>query len=263
MFIFGFYLFRDVYNAAYSAAKSYTNKTRKGKDTTAEIEVNLEDIYNEKTIRHHIKGYNSCEFCSGKGATEFCTCLNCSGTGRVRKITSTILGASKNYVECETCSGSGIQPENNCNYCKGLGATYTESYVDIKLKNKTSFGKERFFFKGKGEYKSGGEPGDLVVVVSIKEHEIFCLESDGDISLEQEVDIYKVIIGGEVIVRTLNGKAKIRITENSSYKTYRMKGKGIGEGDLLVTFIPFIPKKEDLQTRDIAELSQLSNRFKP
>ena len=64
------------------------------------------------------------------------------------------------------------------------------------------------------------------------------------------VDIFKVILGGEILLRTLSGDIKITIPQGIEYgKQLRVKGKGMPVynvpgmfGDLFVKVKYFIPK---------------------
>ncbi|MCB0347780.1 MAG: DnaJ domain-containing protein [Bdellovibrionales bacterium] len=73
---------------------------------------------------------------------------------------------------------------------------------------------------------SGGEPGDLYVVVSIREHPLF-RRSGNDIYYDLPISIVQAIMGATISIPTLTGSAQISIPPGTpSGKNLRLKGKG-------------------------------------
>jgi molecular chaperone DnaJ len=106
---------------------------------------------------------------------------------------------------------------------------------------------------------SGGPPGDLYVVISIKADERF--ERDGA-NLHHAVPISfpQAALGAEVEVETLDGKAKLTIPAGTqSGKVLRMRGKGVptlrssGRGDQLVHVYVEVPTRLNARQRELLE----------
>lgn len=103
--------------------------------------------------------------------------------------------------------------------------------------------------KGKGgRGSSEAHHGDLYVRIRVQPHPFFERRSD-DLYLQQKIDLYTAVLGGEIIISTLTGKIKIKIqpgTQNG--KTIRVKGKGMpvygtaNFGDLFVVLQTTIPE---------------------
>lgn len=105
--------------------------------------------------------------------------------------------------------------------------------------------------KGYGhEGFNGGPAGDLYITFHI--HNDTPFERDGDnLRSKVEIDLYTAILGGDVIVNTLDGKVKIKVnpfTQNGT--TNRLKGKGFPKykadgqfGDLLLTYQVALPTR--------------------
>jgi len=120
---------------------------------------------------------------------------------------------------------------------------------------------------GEGEPGTGGAPaGDLYLVVQVREHPEFRREGD-NLHLRLPVDLYTMVLGGEVTFHTLKGQ-RLALTippETQAGRTFRLRGQGMPRlrapeerGDLLVEVIPAIPqalteKEQDL-FRQLAEL---------
>ena len=109
---------------------------------------------------------------------------------------------------------------------------------------------QKLKLKGKGTTKApGGVRGDLYLTVRVKMPEGY--ERRGNnIYYDHPVDLYTAVLGGETIVKTLNGNAKINIPEGTSGgKLFRLSGMGMPEfrkpnkkGDLMVRLQIQVPE---------------------
>ncbi len=116
--------------------------------------------------------------------------------------------------------------------------------------------------KGKGypAITENGSPGDLYLRIRIKNEPGFERKGD-DIYVEKYIDIYKVLLGGEEIIRTLTGNIKIKIPQGISYgKTLRIRNLGFvnyenpnKKGDLLVKIKYSIPKTLSEEEKKLLE----------
>lgn len=133
------------------------------------------------------------------------------------------------------------------------GTSRTLRVGDEKMKVKIPAGikdGQRLKLKGKGSSKvRGGQRGDIYLTVRIKMPEGY--ERKGNnIYYDQPVDLYTAVLGGETVVKTLNGKAKINIPAGTSGgKLFRLTGMGMPEfrnpskkGDFLVRVKVQIPE---------------------
>ena len=91
--------------------------------------------------------------------------------------------------------------------------------------------------------------GDLYLKVEVQPHATFEREGD-DLRIDQPVDFFTALLGGEVKVATVNKEVKLTVPpESDSGKTFRLKGLGmpvLGQtkkrGDLYVTLQIQVPK---------------------
>lgn len=117
-----------------------------------------------------------------------------------------------------------------------------------------------------GEGANGGPAGDLYITFIIDNNTRFKREGD-DLYTTVPLDLYTALLGGEVIVDTLNGKVKLKVQEGTQNGSkIRLKGKGFpvykqdgAFGDLIITYNITIPtnltdKQKDL-LRQIQTLS--------
>lgn len=105
----------------------------------------------------------------------------------------------------------------------------------------------RYYGKG-GLGKDGGPNGDLVVYISIVPENGWKLIGK-DIYSTVSLDLYTALLGGELLVETLNGEAKIKIdAESQNGRIVRLRGKGFPQykdigprGDFYVTLSVKLP----------------------
>ncbi len=82
--------------------------------------------------------------------------------------------------------------------------------------------------KGEGERgTSGAGPGDLVVILRVKEHPVF--RRDGhDVWCDVPISFSQAALGGVVEVPTLDGTVKMRIPEGTqSQRVFRIRDRGV------------------------------------
>jgi molecular chaperone DnaJ len=105
----------------------------------------------------------------------------------------------------------------------------------------------------------GGPPGDLYVVLHVKEHPFF-LRDGKDLYCELPISFPQAALGAEVRVPTLDGEHLLKIPEGTqSGKEFRMRGKGVpvlnghGKGDLIVRVVVQTPTRLSKRERDLLQ----------
>jgi len=135
----------------------------------------------------------------------------------------------------------------------------------IKLKAGIKNGK-KIRLKGKGAAsRSGGTAGDLYIKINVAIDPNFKVEGN-DLRTELSVELYILVLGGKVEVKTMGGTVKVPVSAGTdSGKTLRLKGKGMPvedrtgvNGDLYVKLQAKTPKrlseKEKELFKELAEL---------
>jgi len=95
---------------------------------------------------------------------------------------------------------------------------------------------------------NGGPNGDLYITFVIAEDPVF-KRLDNDLYTTVEIDLYTAVLGGEVMIDTLDAKVKLKVKPETQNGTkVRLKSKGFpvykkdGEfGDLIITYNVKIP----------------------
>ncbi|GGE53195.1 curved DNA-binding protein [Pedobacter psychrotolerans] len=107
---------------------------------------------------------------------------------------------------------------------------------------------------------NNGQPGDLYIKFNISEDPKFKRKGN-DIYIQEEIDLYTAVLGGEKIVETLNGKVKLKIPEGTQPdSTLRLKGKGFPVykkadqfGDLYIKWQVKLPTNLNQEQKELFE----------
>ncbi len=229
---------------------------RRGEDLQFQITITLEQAAKGYETEIKVPSWHDCEECGGSGARKGTSpkqCPTCHGTGTVR------MGNGFFQVEqtCPKCRGKGTIIDTPCPHCRGTGKVEERKTLKVKIPAGIDDG-QRIRMSGRGAPgENGGANGDLYVVVSIKEHELF--ERDGtDLHLEMPVSFVTAALGGEVEVPTLDGRVTLKVPEGTqSGKIFRLRGRGVksvrndGTGDLYVHMVVETPVNLNSQQKDL------------
>lgn len=237
-----------------------------GSDLKITLKLTLEEIAHGTTKKVKIKKYNKCDVCGGTGAkssSSYRTCSVCNGSGEVRQVSRSIFGQFVNITTCSNCNGSGKIVAEPCPACSADGRVYAESLVNISVPagvHNDSY----MTLRGEGNAgKNGGQNGDIIVVFKELPHEYFIREGD-DIIYDLYISYPEAVLGTEVEIPTLNGRAKLKIEPGTQPgKFLKMRDKGIqhlnshGAGDQLVRINIYVPKRVNSKEKDL--LKELNN----
>jgi len=151
----------------------------------------------------------------------------------------------------------------------GSERTLTINNQKLRLKLKPGVTNDQLLkIKGKGREGSyGSEAGDLYVRIVIRRHPIFARKGD-NLYTTVPVDIYTIIIGGKVNVKTFKGDVSINIPAGTKTgKKLRLKGLGMPNyenpevyGDLFVIIKHEISENVDPKDRELIE--KLREKYK-
>lgn len=277
-FEYGFGGLNDIFEAffgggmgGFSARQRDPNAPVQGDDLRMDIQIDFKDaIFGvEKEIK--IKHLETCDECMGTGKDKNAkqtTCKTCNGMGRVQQNTRTILGNFTSVTTCPTCNGTGIDPSSYCKKCKGRGAIQKEKVAKIKIPKGVDSG-SRIRLANEGDAgKNGGRPGDLYIVLYVKESNEF-IRDGVDIHTVFEISMPQAVLGDEVTVNTVDGEEKLHIPSGiENLEKLLIKGKGVPylgkegqRGNHYVTIKIKTPKKLTKEEEDLyKKLFEISKR---
>lgn len=231
---------------------------RDGADLRYDLEITLEDAARGVEKELSFRKAAVCERCDGSGAepgSKRVTCPTCAGAGQIRRSGGIITFRQT----CPTCGGAGTRVEKMCTQCRGEGRVPKTTKVNVKIPPGVDTG-SRLRSVGNGEAGvAGGSPGDLYIVLTVRDHEIF--ERQGqDLFCEIPIKFTLATLGGTIEVPTLFGKATLKIPPaTQSGTTFRLRGKGMPslrqgpQGDQLVRVHVEVPSSLTGEQRRLLE----------
>ena len=176
-------------------------------------------------------------------------CPTCGGSGQERVTLNSPFGRIQNVRTCSKCRGSGQIISEPCTKCHGRGQIRVSRRKTVKIPAGINDG-QILTIRGQGGLgERGGEPGNLLIVVSVKRHKLF--QRDGDnLYIEMPITFTQAALGAELDVPTLRKPVKYRFPEGTQPgQVFCIRGEGVqhlrgnGKGDLYVTAVVEIPKK--------------------
>lgn len=232
--------------------------SRDGSDLRYDLEITLEDAARGVEKEISFRKLATCERCEGSGAepgSKRVTCPTCRGAGQVRRSGGIIVFTQT----CPTCGGSGQKIEKPCTACRGEGRVAKTTKLNVRIPPGVDTG-SRLRSAGNGEAGlAGGAAGDLYIVLSVKEHELFERQGD-DLFCEIPIKFTLATLGGTIEVPTLFGKASLKIpTATQSGTTFRLRDKGMPslrggrQGDQLVRVQVEVPQSLTSEQKKILE----------
>lgn len=237
---------------------------RDGSDLRYDLEITLEEAAKGLEKEISFRKAVTCERCDGAGAepgSKRVTCPTCRGAGQIRRSGGIITFTQA----CPTCGGAGTKVEKPCTACRGEGRTAQTTKLNVRIPPGVDTG-SRLRSVGNGEAgMAGGHAGDLYIVISVGEHEIFERQND-DLFCEIPIKFTLATLGGSIEVPTLSGKAALKIPVGTqSGTTFRLKAKGMpslrggSHGDQLVRVHVEVPTSLSAEQRKkLEEFAQIS-----
>lgn len=254
--------FGDIFDAFSGFGRRSRQEEDEGIDLRVDYEITLEDAYRGTEVKIEVPRFERCHVCGGSGAkpgSRPTECPKCNGSGFIKNMTRIGFMQMVNTTTCPKCKGSGEIIENPCGNCKGSGKERKNRIISVKIPAGVDEG-SYLRVEGQGDIsRAKGVRGDLYVVVHLKPHDIFERHGD-DIFLKTYISFPKAVLGGEITVPTLTGKAKVKIPPGTeSHTVFRLKGQGMPNlhtktrGDQLVKVIIQVPKRLTRKQKELLE----------
>jgi len=216
-------------------------RRRIGSNIRHDIELTLDEAAFGVEKKIEITKHERCKKCDGTGAKDkdMEKCPDCNGSGMMRKTQRTPFGIFSQTTACSSCDGEGEVMKNACPECHGKGVLSKKKKITVKIPAGVDNG-STLRLSGEGEAIRNGPSGDLFVVIFVKPHKIF-KRDDEDLYLEVPITFSQAVLGDQIEIPTLKGKAKLKIPAGTQSETvFRLKGEGIvslagsGKGDQYV-----------------------------
>ena len=252
-------LFEDIFENFLGGSRG-GRRTRagRGEDLQYELKLTLEEAAAGLETKVQIPRLEGCAVCGGSGTEDGsrkATCETCGGRGEVR-ITHGILTLAR---PCPRCQGEGQVNKNPCKACRGEGRQRTEKLLGVKIPPGIDDGMQ-LRLTGEGSTGlNGGPPGDLYVLVRLREHALFTREGN-DLYCDVPVSFAHLALGADLEVPVLGGTAPLKIPAGSQpHSLLRLRGKGMprlrerGHGDAVYRVVLEVPQKLNARQREALE----------
>ncbi len=242
-------------------------ESRRGQDIRVSVRISLQEVAlgAKRTIK--LKTLERCNTCDGTGArkgTRPAQCSTCGGSGEVRRAARSMFGQFVSVSPCPTCGGEGVVITQQCEACRGEGRVRADKTIQVEIPagvTETNY----LTLRGSGAVgPRNAPPGDLLVMIEVKEDERF--ERDGDnLIIDLPLSFSQASLGHAVLVPTPYGEERITIAPGTQGGTIlKLKGKGLprlgqgGKGDLLIRTHVWTPESiSEEQTLLFRELAKL------
>jgi molecular chaperone DnaJ len=261
--------FGDIFRSFFGGGSfgGYEEPNR-GQDLAYNLEITLEEAAKSTEKEIEIPRTERCEVCGGSGAnpgTSAKICPRCGGAGKIQNMRKAGFATYVQVTRCPTCRGKGKIINSPCLNCHGSGIARKRRKITVKIPMGIDEGYQ-LRLRGEGDFApNDGEPGDLYVVVHVRQHQQFIRE--GDTLWYVAIITYpQAALGAEVSIPTLEGPTTIKIHPGTQIgETITLRGKGMprfrgyGKGDLLVRIGVLVPEK--LTSKQRVLLEQLAKEF--
>ena len=237
-------------------------------DTTFSLKVTLEDLYNGVTKKIAINRDRVCTSCAGKGGESVNSCSSCKGKGMVTKMTQLGPGMfSQSTGPCDRCRGQGriIDEATKCKICKGNQVVKERKVIEVVV-DKGTPNQHKYSFYGESDEAPGMQPGNLIVVIEEKEHEVF-KRKNADLIMSKKVTLKESLCGyyftlkhfdGDKIISSTNGEivkpGDVRTVEELGMPLMRTPYK---HGNLFISFEVEFPLSKSLTDDQVKSLKSI------
>jgi molecular chaperone DnaJ len=227
---------------------------RRGPQAGADAEVRLGLEFSEAVFGCRkeiaVRLPTTCETCGGRGAapgTDPVTCVDCQGTGELRRVRQSLLGQVVTSVACSRCGGTGEMIPTPCAECRGEGRLMQESTFMVDVPAGVEDGSTLRLADRGAAGPRGGPSGSLFVHLLVARDPRFERRGD-DLHTTLKMGLAQVTLGSEAEVETLDGSKRLTVAPGTQHgHVERVRGSGVphlrgrGRGDLFVHVVVETP----------------------
>jgi molecular chaperone DnaJ len=264
----GFSGFEDIFSSfgdifedffGFGTRRGGRSRASQGRSLRYDIEITLEEAFHGKEEEIVFQKYGVCETCQGTGAAEGSSpevCRTCQGRGKIVRQQ----GFFHVTTTCPACKGRGTVISKPCPDCMGDGKKRVERKINVRIPPGVDTGSQ-LRLRGEGEPgENGGPPGDLFVVIHVKEHPFFEREGE-NLACRVPVSFVQAALGGVENVPELGSENDFELTIPAGTQpgeVLKVPGKGMvslqnksRRGTLFVKIDVKIPEKLSARQREL------------
>lgn len=257
-----------------SGSSAGSSGPRRGKDVKHALKVSLEDLYCGKVSKLALRKSVMCDKCNGRGGkdgTSLQKCTSCSGSGVRVTIRQMGMMIQQMQTTCPDCEGEGelLPAKDRCKGCSGKRTVEEKKVLEVHVDRGMLDGQE-IRFSGEGDQGPNIIPGDVIIVLEEKPHDLF-KRKQSDLFCKVQIDLLTALAGGTADLTHLDGRIiRISILPGELIKPDQLKqvtGEGMptyrrpyDKGHLFVQFDVQFPDSSTWATKLTPEkISMLEN----
>jgi len=244
---------------------------KRGEDVVFPLKVTLEELYKGTTKKLRLTKSVICTDCAGKGgkADAVETCKGCKGKGvkiLLRQLGPGMIQQMQTY--CSDCNGEGrvIAEKDKCTTCKGVRTTKEKKTLEVHVERGMKHG-ERITFNGEADEAPDTIPGDVVVVLQSKEHDVFRREGS-HLFIKKNISLAEALCGFEFRITHLDDRVLVcksepgSVTKPGDFKCVHNEGMPQAKnpfvrGNLYVEFLVEFPKSNQIPDNTLKLLKKV------
>ncbi|XP_012260458.2 dnaJ homolog subfamily A member 1 [Athalia rosae] len=252
-------IFDMFFGGGLGGGRGTRRRERKGQDVIHQLSVTLEELYKGTVRKLALQKNVICDKCEGiggkKGSVE--QCPTCSGTGLQIQIQQLAPGMIQQLQSmCSDCKGQGerINPRDRCKHCNGRKTVRDRKILEVHV-DKGMVDGQKITFTGEGDQEPELEPGDIVILLDEKEHEVF-KRSGNDLIMRMQLELVEALCGFQKVIRTLDERDLVvtcipgEVTKHGDIKCVLNEGMPVYKdpftrGRLIIQFVVNFPKTID------------------
>jgi molecular chaperone DnaJ len=261
--------FGDIIDAFFGGGSPFGGRSGpsgppRGQDIEVVLDVSFVDAVFGSQQEVSVRTAVACDDCGATGAargTSPSTCLECAGSGQVRRVRQSMLGQMVTTSACQRCGGTGESIASPCGSCRGEGRIVKEVSLNVEVPAGIDTG-QTLRLTGRGAVgPRGGNAGDLYVHLRVAAHDRWRREED-DLVTDVPVSIAQAALGTELDLDTLDGTEHLVIPAGVQHgHEFTLRGRGVprltsggrtrGRGNLRARVIVEVPTKLSSEERDL------------
>eukprot|EP00088_Acartia_fossae_P068563 TRINITY_DN8724_c0_g1_i2.p1 TRINITY_DN8724_c0_g1~~TRINITY_DN8724_c0_g1_i2.p1 ORF type:complete len:410 (+),score=122.85 TRINITY_DN8724_c0_g1_i2:47-1276(+) len=242
---------------------------RRTKNIVHQLSVSLEELYNGATRKLAVQKNVICDACDGVGGKPGCfqKCMVCRGSGMQIRIQQIGPGMMQQIQSmCQECNGEGetVDPKLRCKKCNGKKVIRERKILEVNV-DKGMVDGQKIQFTEEGDQEPGLEPGDIIIVLDEKQHELF-KRNGMDLVMKMDISLTEALCGLKKVIKTLDDRSLvIQTVPGEVIKTGDLKavrGEGMPQyrnpfekGRLIITFnVVFPPSLDPAMAQQLATI---------
>lgn len=257
-------LFEQLFNfgGARRGGRTQQGGAERGESLQVKLRLDFREAVFGVTKTVQVQRQEGCATCQGTGAapgTRPATCRACQGQGELRQVQQSVFGQFVNVQACPACRGRGQVVEKPCEDCRGQGRQAKPRSLEVDVPAGVEDGTQIRLTGEGGHGRLGGPPGDLFVVLQVREDPVF-LRQGTDLHLALRLNPADAALGADLEIPTLEGQTRLVVPAGTQTgDQFSLEGQGVpflrraGRGRLVVTAFVMTPERLGARERQLFE----------